>query len=314
MQTVSLMLHAPGFDIPAALTLPDSTPAGAVLLVPGSLFSDVDGNYPSWNSFPRVYGYLAGALTGRGLAVLRFAKLGPGTGSVETDAAAAKGVRTWEGRMIRARAALDLLRAELATRELPAHPIVLAGHSEGSVVVSVLAREGVDVDGVVLLSGPSVGILEIMLEQASATPATTPEQVKVLEEVIDAIRRDVSIGDDLKKRASGQFGAGALVNFPPDSLRYMRDVDATDPVAAIASYPKPVLIVQGGADESVRPHHAEALKRGRGTRPTGYAYFPELQHMYKNVPPGTPPQENFGYPGPTDSRVDEAIAKWMRTL
>jgi hypothetical protein len=75
-----------------------------------------------------------------------------------------------------------------------------------------------------------------------------------------------------------------------------------------------VLIVQGGADDSVRPHHAEALRAARGQRPTTYIFCPELQHCYKNVPPGTAAAESFGFPGPTDPRVDEAIANWMASL
>ena len=50
----------------------------AILLVPGSLFSDVNGDYPTWNSFPHVYAHLARQLSARGHAVYRFAKLGPG--------------------------------------------------------------------------------------------------------------------------------------------------------------------------------------------------------------------------------------------
>ena len=112
-----------------------------------------------------MYGYLAEQLTGRGLVVLRFAKLGPGTGSTEVDPSKSAESKSWTGRANTARLALALLRRELAARGLPGHPLVIAGHSEGSVVASVLARDGVDVDGVVLLSGPSVGILEIMIEQ-----------------------------------------------------------------------------------------------------------------------------------------------------
>jgi len=316
MQTIALTLHIPGYDVPSALTLPEGVVAGAVLLVPGSLFCDVDGNFPTWNSFPRTYAHLAEGLASRGLASLRFAKLGPGSGSLQTDPALAPESRTWCGRMRIARAALALMRETLASLGVAPPRVVLAGHSEGSVVVSVLGAEGVDVDGIVLLSGPSVGILDIMLEQNSAMAASDESQdrLRLLEEVIAVIRRGESISDDLKRRASGPTGAGALVNFPPDALRYMRDVDSTDPVAAISNFEKPVLIVQGGADDSVRPHHANALRAGRGSRPTTLAFFPELQHMYKQVPPGTPPADAFGYPGPTDPRVDEAIAAWVANL
>ncbi len=316
MQTIPLTLSVPGYDIPAALTLPDGEVRGAVLLVPGSLFCDVDGNFPTWHSYPRVYAHLAEGLAGRGLATLRFAKLGPGTGSVPTDPEQGATSRGWAGRARIARAALGLLRHELAERQIAPRRTVLAGHSEGAVVVSVLAQEGVDVDGVVLLSGPSVGILDIMLEQdrAQLAAGSDGEQTRVLEEVIGHIRRGEAIPADLKERATGPTGAGALVNFPPDALAYMRDVDATDPIAAIADYPHPVLIVQGGADTSVPVHHGEALQKGRGTHSTSYACFPELQHMYKQVPPGTPAAEAFGFPGPTDPRVDAAIADWLSNL
>jgi len=315
MQTIPLTLTIPGFDVPAALTLPKGDVRGAVLLVPGSLFSDVDGNYPSWQSFPRTYGHLAEGLARHGLATLRFAKLGPGSGSVQTNAILGAASRTWAGRVRTARAALALMRAELASRGITPAKVVLAGHSEGSVVVSVLAREGVDVDGIVLLSGPSVGIFDIMREQMGAmTPPDQLEQQRdVFEEVIGVIRRGEPISDALKQRAAGPTGAGALVSFPPEALTYMRDVDATDPVAEIANYAGPVLIVQGGADASVPTHHAERLRDARlaAGRPTEYAFFPELHHMYKVIPAGTPAMEAFGYPGPTDPRVDAAIAEWL---
>lgn len=312
MQTTPLTLAIPGFDVPAALTLPDGRVTGAVLLIPGSLFSDVDGNYPTWNSFPRVYAHLAEDLASRGLAVLRHAKLGPGSGSVQTDHMAGAVSRTWAGRERTTRAALALFRAELASRGIVPPRLVLAGHSEGAVVVSVVAQGGVDADGVILLSGPSVGILEIMIEQNR--PVTSDEQFAILREVIDVIRREEPIPDHLKERAAGPTGAGALVGFPPEALAYMHDVDATDPLAAIAHYDKPVLIVQGGSDASVPAHHGEALRNARGDRPTTYAFFPEIQHMYKQVPPGTPPAECVGFPGPTDPRVGAAIAEWMAAL
>src|SRR5262245_14521976 len=134
MQTITLTLEIPGFAVPAALTLPETNVRGAVVLVPGSLFSDVDGNYPTWQSFPRVYAHLAEGLARHGLAALRFAKLGPGTGSELTDASLAPSSRTWAGREHTARLALALLRRELGRRGLGDVKVVLAGHSEGAVV------------------------------------------------------------------------------------------------------------------------------------------------------------------------------------
>ncbi|HXD23966.1 MAG TPA: alpha/beta fold hydrolase [Gemmatimonadaceae bacterium] len=311
-----LTLRVPGYDIPAALELPAGQPTGAVLLIPGSLFSNVDGDYPTWNSFPRSSAYLAEQMAERGLAVYRFAKLGPGTGSVETSPTEAKELRSWKGRATIAHAALAHFSAELAARGLRAPKTILAGHSEGSVVASVIAREGAAVDGVVLLSGPSVGILSIMIEQTRAMtpPGASEAPVKLLETVVAHIRKREPIPDEIRAQAGGQFGAGALVNMPPDAIVYMRDCDATDPAATIAGYEKPVLIVQGGADTSVPVHHAEALRAARGSRPTSYKFFPGLSHMYKAVPPGTSPMEMFNIPGPTDPGIAGAIDNFVRTL
>jgi alpha-beta hydrolase superfamily lysophospholipase len=311
-----LTLSVHGFDIPAALEIPAGEPAGAVLLIPGSLFCDVNGDFPTWNMFPRVYAYLAEQMAERGLVVYRFAKLGPGTGSVETATAKPALVKNWKGRALIAHAALAHFRSELDARGIVAPRTVLAGHSEGSVVASVIANEGAPIDGVVLLSGPSIGILGIMIEQTRAMlpPGTNDAPAVLLEKVVDHIRKDGTIPDELRAQASGPFGASALINMPPEAIAYMRDCDATDPEATIARYDGPVLIVQGGIDASVPTHHAPALRAARGTKPTKYEFFPELQHMYKPVPEGMSAMEAFGLTGPTDPRVAAAIDSFVRGL
>ena len=183
-------------------------------------------------------------------------------------------------------------------------------------VASVIAAEGADVDGVVLLSGPSIGILGIMIEQSRAMLMTgeDDESAGLLEQMVAHIRKGESVPEELRAKAGGRFGAGALANMPPEAIVYMRDCDATDPVAAIAQYGKPVLILQGDADSSVPSHHAEKLRAGHGAKPTSLELFPGLQHMYKPVPDGTSPMDSFGLKGPTDPRIAEAIDNFARTL
>lgn len=269
----------PGWRIPAALTVPaDWTPErtlpSAIFLCPGSLFSDVNGDYPAWNSFPHVYGHLAHALSARGHAVFRYAKLGPGTGSEAVDEPNAI-PRTWEGRLAIATAVFGVMRRELQSRGVRAQRIVAAGHSEGSVVVSRMAVSdtGGEFDAVVLLSGPSVGIIGIMREQGA----------------------DLSIIDTM----------------PPEGQQYMRDCEATDPTELARRIPHPTLVVQGGNDSSVRTHHGERLRDALGERGE-YLFVPDVTHMYKVVPDGISPQDAFGYPGETDPRVADGIDRWIR--
>jgi pimeloyl-ACP methyl ester carboxylesterase len=237
----SLVLHVPGFEIPAAVTVPGTgAPRALVVVIPGSLFSDVNGDFPAWNVRPHVYAHLARQLAERGLAVYRFAKLGPGTGSVETDPDAAVTVKSWDGRMVIARAALAAARQIMGEGELPERPLILAGHSEGAVVASVLAATGSVVDGLVLLSGPSVGLLGIMREQV--TTMTAPEVratvLAALEEAIACVRR----GEPIPERLRDTPGVGGLAAMDERGLKYMRDTDAVDPAATLARVAAPVLI------------------------------------------------------------------------
>ena len=317
-------LAVSGWEIPAALTLPIARAdtarlPSAVLLVPGSLFSDVNGDFPAWNSFPHVYGHLAHQLAVRGHAVYRFAKLGPGTGSVAKDAEETAKIRNWDGRLVIAMAALDAMLRELAARDVHATRTIIAGHSEGAVVASRLALSdrAPEIDGVVLLAGPSIGILGIMREQTEAM--TPPEQrsdaLRRLDIAIDCIRRDEPVPAEL---ATGSpMGVGALVSMPEEGRRYMRDVDAADPKDLASRMTQPTLVVQGGNDGSVPAHHGETLRdillsRAHGSERTSYLFVPEVTHMFKLVPPSVTGPELFGYPGETDHRVADGIDRWIR--
>ncbi len=313
VQEYSLTLFVPGYAVPAVLSLPgDGAPIGGVLLVPGSLYSDVNGDFPAWNVFPHVYAHLARQMAERGLAVYRFAKLGPGTGCEVTDAPAAAGIRTWGGRMTIARTALAAFRAALAERDVTVPRFVVAGHSEGAVVATVLARDGIDADGVVLLAGPAVGILSVMREQVPATrPSEDRESILTdLDRVIAAIRTGEPIPEELRYRE----GIGGLATMPPEGMRYLRESEATDPAATIADYSGPVLIVHGGRDPNLGTHHAERLREARGSHPTRLVVFPELQHMMKVLPDGVTGQDAFGLQGETDPRVADQVAAWVEGL
>ena len=325
-----------GYRIPCALTLPSRDGvaqreiASAILLVPGSLFSDVNGDFPAWNIFPHVYAHLARQLSARGHAVYRFAKAGPGTGTVEVNPAVASANRTWASRLVIARAALSDMRRWLEREQVTYARTIVAGHSEGAVVATQLgaptetvslspSQKGDDassvIDGIVLLSGPSVGILSIMREQLGTfVPPDDLQQARAdFDEAVAALRREGTLSDELKSRPAVR-GLGGL---GPIGWRYMLDCEDTDPSSGAAALEMPVLIVQGGRDGSVPAHHAERLRAARdsvGGRDTRAAFFPELQHMYKPIPNGTHPMQAFGLAGETDPRVTDAIDAWVRAL
>ncbi len=290
-----------GVTIAGRLTQPAGRAKAAMLLLPGSLYSDVDGNYPTWNVSPHAYRDLALQLAARGIAVLRQAKIGPGTGSVTLDPEAAKAHRQFEARVEVASVALDHLR-----RTLPQTKCFVAGHSEGALVGSLVgAKRGEALAGVVSLSGPALRLLDLMRGQMSMPGA----DLSMLDACIAAIRA----GQPLPEAAKSHPQTQMLASMPPEAHVYLRSVDAVDPLVAIAAVRAPMLIVQGGRDLSVTPDQADQLSAARKGLPTANARFPELQHFYKRAAPGMNPMEAFGLSTESDPAVADAIAGWVST-
>jgi hypothetical protein len=297
-----------GVEIACRFTVPPDPARGAVLLLPGSLYSDVDGNYPTMNMRPHAYADLARQLGERGFAVLRMAKIGPGTGSRTIDADTARRHIDFRTRVDVAHAGLNLLR-----QTVPARPLIVAGHSEGAVVASLLAAgpaAGV-IDGVVSLSGPALPILSILRAQVAAMspPGVTPDMA-----MFDRTAAAIRAGETPPPAAKSHPQTAMLAAMPEQGLAYLRSADRVDPIAALARVQAPVLIIQGGRDDSVPAAHADLLRAGRLSLPTRVATFPNLNHFYKEAPPGLPPMQSMGLETDSDPAVADAIAAWAGLL
>ncbi len=295
-----------GVEIACRLTFPAGAPQGAVLLLPGSLFSDVDGNYPTMNLKPHLYADLAAQLGERGFAVLRMAKIGPGTGSRTVDPQAAARHAQFATRAEVAAAGLALLR-----KSAPARPLIVAGHSEGALVASMLASaaDAQAIAGVVLLSGPAAPLLSLMREQLAAMSPPGAD-LAMYDQTVAALRA----GQPLPAGAGTNPQTAMLAAMPAFSLDYLRSTDRVDPVAELARVRQPVLIVQGGQDASVPPAHADRLHQGRGKLPTELARFPGLTHFYKVAPPGISPMQSMALDSVSEPAVAQRIASWARRL
>jgi hypothetical protein len=290
-----------GVSIPGRLTRAEGRARAAVLLLPGSLYADVDGNYPMWNARPHTNRDIAEQLAERGIAVLRQAKIGPGTGSQTIDAEAAKAHQHFRARVTVADEALKHL-----ARQVPDTRLYVAGHSEGAVVASMLAGlSPCPLAGLISLSGPALRLFDIMRSQAAAMfPGA---DLSLLDECYAALRA----GKPLPEAARTNPASQMLANMPPEALAYVRDIDSVDPCAAIAAAPQPALLVQGGRDQSVFPEQVDQLANARAGKPTQIARFPELQHMYKHAEPGLNAMQSFMLSTDSDPAVTKAISDWI---
>ncbi len=309
----STRIEAVGWSIPAAITLPrPGPPVSLVVIVPGSLFSDVDGDFPMFNAHPHASRDLAHQLGALGHAVIRYAKRGPGTGAEMVDPGQQEASRQFRARVTVMDAALALLRARVGEPGAD-RPSIVAGHSEGAVVASMGAERGVPPDGVVLLSGPSVGIFGIMREQLPLPPNAPPEAYAAYDRVVATLRAGGAFPeldpDDPTLQSLAFVGRAGDAG-----ARYMVQIDAVDPVATLKRVMQPVLLVQGGRDSSVPAHHADRLETAREATglPTEVAFFPELTHTYKVAPEGMDPMAAFMLDTDSDPAVGASIDDWIR--
>jgi len=279
----STAFEAEGLRIPAVIAErhDGSRPAWSIVLIPGSGPFDVDGNVPSRSRAQHAYADLARQLASRGVIALRFAKPGDGTGTVTLDPDAARVARTsFASRVPVAAAALETLRRLRRTAR-----VALAGHSEGAIVASLLARQ-TPVDALVSLSGPSRRLLENIRTQLA---------------VRTAAERDRAL---------------ARMRDEADLRAYLLDADAVDPLASFAEVRVPSLIVQGGRDNIVTLADAERLAAARLSNgvPTEIAVFPDLTHMYKRAEAAIGPNDEGLLDGECDPAVANAIAEWLSRL
>jgi uncharacterized protein len=129
---------------------------------------------------------------------------------------------------------------------------------------------------------------------------------------IELIRAGQPIPEDMRQ----DLPPYGMHTAPPEGLRYLRDYDNLEPSELISQLSIPVLIVQGDQDTSVMPQDTDRLAAARHGKEalTAQAFFPELNHFYKVVPPGLPSMANFALETETDERVSQAVSDWLGSL
>jgi pimeloyl-ACP methyl ester carboxylesterase len=250
---ISTSLQAGGIkDLPAAIETPTGTLKGSlmvpakskgvpvVLLIAGSGPTDRNGNNPMapCNNLRLLARFLAD----NGVASLRYDKRGIANGSsVKTPEADLR----FDQYVSDARAWIDLLAAEKRFNK-----IIVAGHSEGSLIGMIASQNNPKVAGYISIAGPGRPADVILKEQMAPQAAqlgTTPEAINLLLE-------QTKMGQPL-----GDIPAGLQVIFHASILPYLQSWMAIDPRAEIAKVTQPILILQGKTDIQVMVLDAENL-------------------------------------------------------
>jgi pimeloyl-ACP methyl ester carboxylesterase len=263
---VQIEISAPGpaGALKGTLLSPSDKGAPVVLMIPGSGAVDRDGNSPQGLKAASLR-LLAEGLAGHGIASVRIDKRGMyGSAAATPDANAvtisgyAADVHSW---------------VESVRLRTGAKCVWVLGHSEGGLVALAAGRDGTDICGLVLVSVAGRPIGAVLSEQLKSNPANAP----ILDQALSAIAA-LEAGRHVDP---APLDPALLPLFRPAVQDFLIDEMALDPTKLIASFHKPVLILQGERDIQIGVEDARLLK---GANPAAKLVFlPDTNHVLKTV-------------------------------
>lgn len=299
----ALTVGAPGWPLPATLTLPKGQgPFPAVVLVHGSGPHDRDATIGG----TRVFRDLAWGLAVRGIAVLRYEK--------RTRAHPARVAALGDSLTVQHETVDDAVAALAALRSAPGvdgRRSFVLGHSLGAMLAPRIAAADGQVAGMVLMAAPARPLEDVILSQLDylaghGAPSAALERAR--------------------EQAARVKSPALSLETPADSLllglpaSYWLDLRGYDPVRAAVCLGRPILVLQGERDYQVthvdyETWHRSGGDRGRGTR-TGTSIFrlyPQLNHLFvAGTGPSTP--DEYARPGYVAPAVIDDVAAWIAQL
>ena len=248
-------------DIHGKLMLPESNaPCPVVIIIAGSGPTDMDGNSIGTGLTNNSLLYLARELAANGIASVRYDKRGIGKSS-------AAGTKEEELRFDHyiddAAAWADKLAGDARFSK-----VVIAGHSEGSLIGMVAAKRSKAVKGYVSISGCGSPAYEILEKQLQSQPAQIQKESA---EICKELREGRIV-------AQVPFYLAAL--YRQSVQPYLISWFAYNPAVEIAKLNIPVLILQGDKDIQVGVEEAEKL---HAAHPSSSLYIiKEMNHVLKH--------------------------------
>lgn len=291
-----IVLNTKDGDIKGKLLLPNGVKkCPVVLLIAGSGPTDMDGNTAVANMKNNSLKFLAEGLAGEGIASLRFDKRG-----IASSAAAGKeeSKLRFEDYVNDVTGWIDYLAKDKRFTS-----IVVAGHSEGSLIGMLACRNQPKVKAFVSLAGSGRPAYELIEEQV----ATQPEMVK----------KEVAAANELLKQGKEVEKVAPYLQalFRPSVQPYLISWYKYNPQEVLASIKVPVLIIQGKNDIQVAVKDAELLKKACSS---AELLLPEkMNHVLKDCDTRDPQQQMVVYANPSlalNSTLVPAMSRFIKRL
>ncbi|MBI1795605.1 MAG: alpha/beta fold hydrolase [Candidatus Eisenbacteria bacterium] len=279
---VEITFRSSGATLEGTLSLPAGRRHPVAILFSGDGAHDRNGE-PGAHGLPQR---MAERLVASGIAVLRYDDPGAQLGSASRTLFCSYRVKLDD-----AHAAIAFVRSR---HDLDPDRVVLVGHSEGAKTAVLLAAGDRRIAGIALIAGATaVNVDTLLMEQARLRP---DGPAPMLRDLVHRIQSGAS-----------NVGSSTLTEFIREHL-------ALPPREFLPRVACPVLILQGGNDPLVTPHHAEeaaAVMRAAGNRRVTVRVFPGLSHVLGRPvsgPPEAPSREAID-PVPIDT-----LAAWMHDV
>ncbi|MBO7239354.1 MAG: alpha/beta hydrolase [Bacteroidaceae bacterium] len=235
-----ITLNTPTGDIHGKLMYPDSdAPCPVVIIIAGSGPTDMNGNTIGAGITNNSLLYLAQELLNNGIATVRYDKRGIG----KSTAAGTKEEDLRFDHYIEDAA----MWADKLAGDSRFSKVIIAGHSEGSLIGMAAANRSKAVKGYISISGCGCPAYEILEKQMQAQPAQIQEESA-------AICKELREGRTVEQVP---FYLAAL--YRQSVQPYLISWFAYNPAVEIAKLDIPVLILQGDKDIQVGVEEAEKL-------------------------------------------------------
>ena len=235
-----IILNTPTGDIHGSLMLPvGETPCPVVIIIAGSGPTDMDGNTIIAGMKNNSLLYLARELAANGIASVRYDKRGIGKSS-------AAGTKEEDLRFDHyiddAAAWADRLGGDARFSK-----VIIAGHSEGSLIGMVAAKRSAAVKGYISIAGCGSPAYEILEKQLQEQPVQIQEE-------------SAAICKELREGRTVEQVPFYLASLYRRSVQpYLISWFTYNPAVEIARLDIPVLILQGDRDIQVGVEEAEKL-------------------------------------------------------
>jgi uncharacterized protein len=255
-------LVTPTGTLDGTLQLPATKPTTVVLIIAGSGPTDRNGNSLGLGLDSDAYKLLALDLAQRNIASLRFDKRGIGASAAAMSSEADLRFDTYIDD------AAGWLRKLHADGRFST--IIVAGHSEGS-LIGMVAAQRAPADAFVSLDGAGRPIAVVLREQLK--PKLTPQLYATSDAIITSLQNGESVA---------AVPPELMLLFRPSVQPYLISWFKYDPAVEIAKLRIPVTIVQGTADAQVTMADAQALHNAAPS--SRLVVVQGMNHVLKHAP------------------------------